>query len=61
MSDAVSAKHARIHQTSKGFALSDLDSHNGTKLNGRFLTQPQLIFDEDTITFGDRVFVFYEK
>lgn len=61
MSDAVSAKHARIHQTSKGFALSDLDSHNGTKLNGRYLTQPQLIFDEDTITFGDRVFVFYEK
>lgn len=61
MSDAVSAKHARIHQTSKGFALSDLDSHNGTKLNGRYLTQPQLIFDEDTITFGDRVFIFYEK
>lgn len=61
LSDAVSAEHARIHETSKGFALSDLDSHNGTKLNGRYITEPQLIFDEDMITFGDRVFIFYEK
>lgn len=60
-SQTVSAHHARIHMTSKGWALSDLDSHNGTKLNGRYITQPQLIFDEDMITFGDRVFIFYEK
>lgn len=59
--DTVSSEHARIHMTSRGWALSDLNSHNGTKLNGRFITQPQLIFDEDTITFGERVFVFYEK
>lgn len=61
LSDAVSTEHARIHETSKGFALSDLDSHNGTKLNGRYITEPQLIFEEDTITFGDRVFIFYER
>lgn len=59
--DTVSSHHARIHFTSRGWALSDLNSHNGTKLNGRFITQPQLIFDEDIITFGDRVFVFYDK
>lgn len=59
--DTVSSEHARIHMTSRGWALSDLNSHNGTKLNGRFITQPQLIFDEDTITFGERVFVFYER
>lgn len=59
--DTVSSEQARIHLTSHGWALSDLNSHNGTKLNGRFITQPQLIFDEDTITFGDRVFVFYDK
>lgn len=59
--DTVSSRHARIHLTSRGWALSDLNSHNGTKLNGRFITQPQLIFDEDTITFGERVFVFYER
>ncbi|MCI5514748.1 MAG: FHA domain-containing protein [Eubacterium sp.] len=61
MSQMVSSHHARIYQTSKGWALADLDSHNGTKLNGRYITQPQLIFDEDIITFGDKVFVFYEK
>lgn len=61
MNQTVSSHHARIHQTSRGWALSDLDSHNGTKLNGRYITQPQLIFDEDMITFGDKVFIFYEK
>ena len=61
LANTVSGQHARIHLTSRGWALSDLDSHNGTKLNGRYINQPQLIFDEDMITFGDRVFVFYEK
>lgn len=61
MSQTVSAHHARIHQTSKGWAMSDLESHNGTKLNGRYITQPQLIFDEDMLTFGDKVFIFYER
>ncbi|MBQ9530501.1 MAG: FHA domain-containing protein [Eubacterium sp.] len=60
-SEMVSSRHARIHKTSKGWALSDLDSHNGTKLNGRYINQPQLIFDEDMLTFGDKVFIFYEK
>ena len=61
LSDAVSSEHARIYKTTRGWALCDLDSHNGTKLNGRYLTQTQLIFDEDAVTFGDRVFIFYEK
>ncbi len=61
MSQTVSQHHARIHQTSRGWAVSDLDSHNGTKLNGRYINQPQLIFDEDMLTFGDKVFIFYER
>ncbi|MCD7872066.1 MAG: FHA domain-containing protein [Clostridiales bacterium] len=61
LADTVSSEHARIYKTTKGWAIRDLDSHNGTQLNGRFLTQTQLIFDEDTVTFGDRVFIFYEK
>ena len=61
MSETVSSNHARIHKTSRGWAISDLDSHNGTKLNGRYINQPQLIFDEDMLTFGDKVFIFYEK
>ena len=61
MSQTVSTNHERIHQTARGWALSDLDSHNGTKLNGRYINQPQIIFDEDMLTFGDKVFIFYEK
>lgn len=58
---SVSGVHARIYQTSKGWALADLDSHNGTKINGRYIGQPQLIFDEDLLTFGGKVFIFYDK
>lgn len=61
LSEMVSSHHARIHKTSRGWAMSDLDSHNGTKLNGRYINQPQLIFDEDMLTFGDKVFIFYER
>jgi len=60
-SQTVSVHHARIHRTSRGWAISDLDSHNGTKLNGRYINQPLLIFDEDMLTFGDKVFIFYDK
>ena len=61
LDDTVSSNHARIYQTSRGWAVADLDSHNGTKLNGRYINQTQLIFDEDMLTFGDKVFVFYDK
>ncbi|MGN0524040.1 MAG: FHA domain-containing protein [Eubacterium sp.] len=61
LSETVSSNHARIYRTSRGWALVDLDSHNGTKLNGRYINQPQLIFDGDLVTIGDKVFVFYDK
>lgn len=61
LSDTVSSEHARIHLTSKGWALSDLDSHNGTRLNGRYINEPQLIFDDDMIAFSDSVFIFYQQ
>lgn len=61
LSDTVSGNHARIYRTSRGWALVDLESHNGTKLNGRYINQPQLIFDGDLVTIGDKVFVFYDR
>lgn len=60
-SQAVSSHHAMIYQTSKGWAIEDLDSYNGTKINGRIINEPQLIFDEDMLTFGDMVYIFYDK
>lgn len=58
---SVSKEHARVYMTSKGWAVEDLGSSNGTRLNGRVIHQPQLIFDEDRITFGAVTVIFYEK
>lgn len=59
--ESVSKHHARVYMTSKGWAISDLDSSNGTMLNGRIIDQPQLIFDEDRLTFGNVTVIFYSK
>lgn len=58
---SVSKEHARVYMTPKGWALEDIGSANGTLLNGRLIHQPQLIFDEDRITFGAVTIIFYEK
>lgn len=58
---SVSKEHARVYMTAKGWAVEDLGSSNGTRLNGRVLHQPQLIFDEDRLTFGAVTVIFYEK
>lgn len=58
---SVSKHHARMFQTPRGWAISDLDSSNGTRLNGRFIREPQLVFDEDRLTFGNVTVIFYEK
>lgn len=58
---SVSKRHARVYRTTKGWAIQDLDSSNGTLLNGRPINEPQLIFDEDRITFGSVTVIFYER
>lgn len=45
----VSRKHARIDRTEQGFLLTDLDSKNGTFLNGKELREPHLLQDGDEI------------
>ena len=58
---SVSKHHCRVYKTSKGWAIADLNSSNGTKLNGRIIDEPQLIFDEDRISFGKVTVIFYER
>lgn len=58
---SVSKEHARVYMTPKGWVVEDLGSANGTRLNGRIIHQPQLIFDEDRVTFGAVTVIFYEK
>ncbi len=45
----VSRKHAKIERTPNGFVLTDLESKNGTYLNGKQVREPQVLHDGDEI------------
>ncbi len=45
----VSRKHAKIERTPNGFVLTDLESKNGTYLNGKQVREPQVLQDGDEI------------
>jgi len=51
--DRVSRAHAKITVESGLAMLADLDSHNGTRLNGRNLTTPCPLVSGDVIGVGD--------
>jgi len=58
----VSKRHARIrqHEEQKNlFRLADLDSTNGTWLNGRRVRKPRLLYSNDEIRFGTEVKVVF--
>ncbi|MBV9928152.1 MAG: FHA domain-containing protein [Acidobacteria bacterium] len=48
----VSRRHAEIRRAAGGFTLADLDSFNGTLLNGRRITGPTPLADGDRIQLG---------
>lgn len=56
----ISSRHASIHAIDGQFYLSDLNSRNGTMLNGRPMTLVTLLRDGDVITVGRCEFVFHE-
>lgn len=56
---AISRSHAMIESTINGYKISDCDSRNGTRVNGRSIRQsPELLCDRDTITLGRYEFSF---
>ncbi|HYK00576.1 MAG TPA: FHA domain-containing protein [Thermoanaerobaculia bacterium] len=55
---SVSSNHARILRTDKGFVLEDLQSRNGTFVNGEKLTEPRLLVDGDLIRVGKIIMTF---
>ncbi len=55
--DLVSRRHARFRPSERGWVLEDLESTNGTRVNG-FRTRAQLLTDGDTITIGASTFTF---
>jgi adenylate cyclase len=55
----VSRRHAMIHCQGNGeYWLVDLGSANGTRLNGRRLSQPSRLQDRDRFAIADSTFVF---
>lgn len=53
----VSNHHAQIERNDRGYLLKDLDSQNGTLLNGSRIVEVYLA-DGDRIKFGEREFTF---
>jgi len=53
----VSAQHAVLLRTGDSYSLKDLNSTNGTQINGDFVTDVELK-DGDTIRFGSVIAVF---
>ncbi len=55
----VSGRHARIEKRSQGFVLRDLQSRNGTFLNGSKVLEANLKVN-DQIQFGESLYIFAE-
>ena len=56
--EMVSRNHAMIQRTGDEFLLIDLGSRNGAYLNGRRVSVPVCLRDQDKIVFGEKEFIF---
>ena len=51
----VSGRHARFQLMGQNLFVEDLNSKNGTAVNGEYIADPIAVRDKDTITVGDVV------
>jgi serine phosphatase RsbU (regulator of sigma subunit)/pSer/pThr/pTyr-binding forkhead associated (FHA) protein len=56
---AVSRHHARIVHQGQNYYIEDLNSRNGTFVNGELVTERQLIAESDEIQICDLAFIFH--
>ena len=54
---SVSRHHARLERGEDGWLLSDLGSHNGTRVNGWLVREPVPVKPGDVLQFGSPTFV----
>jgi hypothetical protein len=54
---SVSRRHAQLMRREDGWILSDLGSHNGTRLNGWLVREPVRLSAGDRVDFGSVAFV----
>jgi hypothetical protein len=57
--DRVSRKHARVYEAAGQLLIEDLNSHNGTAVNGRLIVQPHVLNPGDEIHLGKNVRLTY--
>lgn len=55
---SVSRQHARISARDNAYWIEDLQSKNGTRLNGKLIQQPERLSPGDRIEFGPMVILF---
>jgi hypothetical protein len=56
---SVSRLHAQLDRTEDGWLLSDLGSHNGTRVNGWRVREPVPVRAGDVVQFGSATFVIH--
>ena len=54
---SVSRMHALLVRREDGWVLSDLGSHNGTRLNGWLVREPVPVHAGDRVEFGSMAFI----
>jgi hypothetical protein len=54
---SVSRRHAQLERSEDGWLLSDLGSHNGTRVNGWLVREPVPVRVGDVLQFGSAAFV----
>jgi phosphoserine phosphatase RsbU/P len=59
-SGAVSRQHARIQRVENRIYIEDMQSRNGTYVNGRQIRDRHLLNDQDRITLCDVVMIFHD-
>lgn len=56
LDEFTSTQHAKLTPTPQGWLLTDLDSTNGTKLNGQRVTDPVMVTLNTPVTIGKTAF-----
>lgn len=55
---SISSRHARVVRTAEGFSIEDLQSRNGTFVNGEKVDKPRLLADGDVVRIGKVIMTF---
>jgi len=55
---SISSRHARVTRSPEGFSIEDLQSRNGTFVNGERVDKPRLLADGDVVRLGKVIMTF---